>query len=315
MLNRRNLRVKVLETLYAYSVSDDKEIKKFEKQLLKNVELVDQMYIWTLNLLDEAAGYVTIDAESRANKFIPDERDKIYTTKLDSNTFIESLRRNKTYLERVKRYKVDWSFDPEIVRVIFSKLKDTEEYLDYLKNEDRSIDSEKNIIRYIFRQIILKTPEIDQSFEALFLHWVTDKEVLKAMVAKTFKNFSSENPSENRLVEITPNWEEDRYFVIQLLQQTIRYEHEYQNLISENAKNWDSDRLALMDTLIMRMALVEFEHFSEIPIKVTLNEYIDLAKQYSTHKSGVFVNGILNKILVDFREQGRVNKHGRGLIG
>lgn len=315
MLNRRNLRVKVLETLYAYSVSDDKEIKKFEKQLLKNVELVDQMYIWTLNLLDEAAGYVTIDAESRANKFIPDERDKIYTTKLDSNTFIESLRRNKTYLERVKRYKVDWSFDPEIVRVIFSKLKDTEEYLDYLKNEDRSIDSEKNIIRYIFRQIILKTPEIDQSFEALFLHWITDKEVLKAMVAKTFKNFSSENPSENRLVEITPNWEEDRYFVIQLLQQTIRYEHEYQNLISENAKNWDSDRLALMDTLIMRMALVEFEHFSEIPIKVTLNEYIDLAKQYSTHKSGVFVNGILNKILVDFKEQGRVNKHGRGLIG
>lgn len=315
MLNRRNLRVKVLETLYAYSVSDDKEIKKFEKQLLKNVELVDQMYIWTLNLLDEAAGYVTIDAESRANKFIPDERDKIYTTKLDSNTFIESLRRNKTYLERVKRYKVDWSFDPEIVRVIFSKLKDTEEYLDYLKNEDRSIDSEKNIIRYIFRQIILKTPEIDHSFEALFLHWVTDKEVLKAMIAKTFKNFSSENPSENRLVEITPNWEEDRYFVIQLLQQTIRYEHEYQTLISENAKNWDSDRLALMDTLIMRMALVEFEHFSEIPIKVTLNEYIDLAKQYSTHKSGVFVNGILNKILVDFKEQGRVNKHGRGLIG
>ncbi|HIX55694.1 MAG TPA: transcription antitermination factor NusB [Candidatus Sphingobacterium stercoripullorum] len=315
MLNRRNLRVKVLETLYAYSVSDDKEIKKFEKQLLKNVELVDQMYIWTLNLLDEAAGYVTIDAESRANKFIPDERDKIYTTKLDSNTFIESLRRNKTYLERVKRYKVDWSFDPEIVRVIFSKLKDTEEYLDYLKNEDRSIDSEKNIIRYIFRQIILKTPEIDQSFEALFLHWVTDKEVLKAMIAKTFKNFSSENPSENRLVEITPNWEEDRNFVIQLLQQTIRYEHEYQNLISENSKNWDSDRLALMDTLIMRMALVEFEHFFEIPIKVTLNEYIDLAKQYSTHKSGVFVNGILNKILVDFREQGRVNKHGRGLIG
>src|SRR5699024_5634258 len=215
--------------------------------------------------------YVTIDAESRANKFIPDERDKIYTTKLDSNTFIESLRRNKTYLERVKRYKVDWSFDPEIVRVIFSKLKDTEEYLDYLKNEDRSIDSEKNIIRYIFRQIILKTPEIDQSFEALFLHWVTDKEVLKAMIAKTFKNFSSENPSENRLVEITPNWEEDRNFVIQLLQQTIRYEHEYQNLISENSKNWDSDRLALMDTLIMRMALVEFEHFSEIPIKVTLN--------------------------------------------
>ena len=315
MLNRRNLRVKVLETLYAYSVSDDKEIKKFEKQLLKNVELVDQMYIWTLNLLDEAAGYVTIDAESRANKFIPDERDKIYTTKLDSNTFFESLRRNKTYLERVKRYKVDWSFDPEIVRVIFSKLKDTEEYLDYLKNEDRSIDSEKNIIRYIFRQIILKTPEIDQSFEALFLHWVTDKEVLKAMIAKTFKNFSSENPSENRLVEITPNWEEDRNFVIQLLQQTIRYEHEYQNLISENSKNWDSDRLALMDTLIMRMALVEFEHFSEIPLKVTLNEYIDLAKQYSTHKSGVFVNGILNKILVDFREQGRVNKHGRGLIG
>ncbi|WP_165296047.1 transcription antitermination factor NusB [Sphingobacterium sp. SGR-19] len=313
MLNRRHLRVKVMQTLYAFSLSQDKQVKDFEKILLTSVDEVNQMYIWTLNLLDEVAEYVLIDAEGRANKFLPTETDKIYTTKLNSNSFIESLRQNRTYLENVKRYKVSWTFDPEIVRSIFAQLKDSPEYMAYLQQEDRSIAAEKDIIKFIFKRIILKSPEIEQVFEAKFINWPVDREVLQAMVAKTFKNFSSENPTQNKLADLTPNWEEDGEFIVELLKQTIRYGDEYQKLISVKTKNWEADRIALVDTLLMRMAICELINFPTIPVKVTINEYIELSKAFSTSKSNTFINGILDKILAELAQQGRIQKTGRGL--
>ncbi len=314
MLNRRSLRAKVLQTVYAYNVSDNKNIKFFEKQLLKNVEEVSEMYIWMLNLLDEVAAHVLEDTENRARKFLPSEKDKLMTTKLDTNTFIESLRRNDDYHRLVRKYKVDWNYDPEIVRSIFLKLVDSEEYMQYLQTEDRSIAEEKNIIRYIFRNIILKSSEVEQAFDAKYINWYVDNEVLKALVTKTFKNFSSENPHENKLADLTPNWREDKIFILELFSHTIRHAEEYEEMIADKTKNWDVERIALMDILIMRMALVEFEHFSTIPVKVTMNEYIELAKSYSSKRSSTFINGVLDKILMEMKEKGRIHKHGRGLI-
>src|SRR5690606_5202906 len=256
------------------------QVKDFEKALLTSVDEVNQMYIWTLNLLDEVAEYVLVDAEGRANKFLPTEKDKIYTTKLNTNSFIESLRQNRTYLENVKKYKVSWAFDPEIVRSIFAQLKESPEYLEYLQLEDRSIGAEKDIIKFIFKKIILKTPEIEHVFETKFINWPVDKEVLQAMIAKTFKNFSSENPSQNKLADLTPNWDEDGEFIVELLKQTIRYGAEYQELISVKTKNWESDRIALVDNLLMRMAISELINFPTIPVKVTINEYIELSKAF-----------------------------------
>jgi len=313
MLNRRHLRVKVMQTLYAYSLSEDKQVKDFEKALFTSVDEVNQMYIWTLNLLDEVAEYVLIDAEGRANKFLPTEKDKVYTTKLNNNSFIESLRQNRNYLECVKRYDVSWSFDPEIARSIYSQLKETEEYLAYLKQEDRSIAVEKDIIKFIFKKIILKSTDIEQALESRFINWPVDKEVLQAMIAKTFKNFSSENPALNKLADLTPNWDEDSTFVSDLLKSTVRYENEYQEMISLKTKNWESDRIALIDNLLMRMAISELINFASIPVKVTINEYIELSKAFSTSKSNTFINGILDKILAELNEQGRIQKSGRGL--
>src|SRR5690606_7342859 len=313
MLNRRHLRVKVMQTLYAYSFSEDKQIKDFEKVLFKSVEEVNEMYIWTLNLLDEVAEYVVIDAESRAAKYLPTEKDRMLTTKLNSNTFIESLRQNRDYLELVKKYKVSWDFDPEIVRSVFAKLKDSDTYLEYLQQEDRSIAAEKDIIKYIFKKIILKSVDIEQVIEEKFINWPVDKEVLKAMVAKTFKNFSSENPTQNKLADLTPNWDEDSEFISNLFKTTIRYADEYHKMIAEKTKNWEADRIALMDTILMRMAISEMLNFPSIPVKVTINEYIELSKTFSTLKSNTFINGILDKILADLTKQGRIHKSGRGL--
>jgi len=302
-----------VQTLYAYSLSEDKDIKTFEKALLKNVDEVYEMYMWTLNLLDEVSDYVLIDAEGRANKFLPTEKDLSLTTKLSTNTFIESLRQNPQYAEGVKKYKISWSFDPEIVRTVFLQLKDSEAYLEYLQQEDRSIGTEKDIIKHIFKKIILKSPVIEQVFEEKFINWPVDKEVLQALIAKTFKNFSSEDPRKNKLAEITQNWNDDSDYVIALLGKTIRNTNEYQKLISEKTKNWESDRIALMDTLLMRMAICELVNFPSIPVKVTINEYIEISKVFSTLKSNTFINGILDKILNDLNQQGRIQKAGRGL--
>jgi N utilization substance protein B len=302
-----------VQTLYAYSLTEDKDIKTFEKALLKNVDEVYEMYIWTLNLLDEVSDYVLIDAEGRANKFLPTEKDLSLTTKLSTNTFIESLRQNPQYAEGVKKYKISWSFDPEIVRTVFLQLKDSEAYLEYLQQEDRSIGTEKDIIKHIFKKIILKSPVIEQVFEEKFINWPVDKEVLQALIAKTFKNFSSEDPRKNKLAEITQNWNDDSDYVIALLGKTIRNTNEYQKLISEKTKNWESDRIALMDTLLMRMAICELVNFPSIPVKVTINEYIEISKVFSTLKSNTFINVILDKILNDLNQQGRIQKAGRGL--
>jgi len=314
MLNRRHLRVKVLQTLYAYQLSEDKQVLKFEKALLKSVDQVYEMYIWTLNLLDEVSDYVRIDAEERANKHLPSAADLAPNMRLLSNTFIELLRHNEAYLADVKKYKVSWSFDPEIVRTVFLQLKDAEAYRTYLEQEDQSITAEKEIIKFIFKQIILKNPAIEQVFEERFINWPVDKEVLQAMIAKTFKNFTSVDPQQNKLADLTPNWGEDRQFIVDLLVNIIRYAAECQQLISTKTTNCESERIALLDNLLMRMAICELLNFPTIPVKVTINEYIEISKVFSTAKSNTFINGILDKVLNELQAAGRIRKHGRGLV-
>src|SRR5690606_8662245 len=152
MLNRRHLRVKVLQTLYAYTQSEDKQVSKFEKSLLKNIDQVYEMYIWVLNLLVEVADYTAIDAEGRARKHLPSENDLNSNLRLQNNAFIEVLRKNDKLIDQTKKYHVSWSFDPEIVREIFQNLKKSEEYKAYLHQEDHSIAAEKDIIKYIFKK-------------------------------------------------------------------------------------------------------------------------------------------------------------------
>jgi N utilization substance protein B len=314
MLNRRHLRVKVLQALYACHQSENSVPKVFEKNLLKSVDQVYEMYIWVLSLLIEVADHVSVDAEERANKYLPTEGDLNASTKLQKNKFINALRKNPEYSENVKKYKISWDFDPEIAKIILTELKSSPEYQGYLQQEDQSIQKEKDIIKYIFKKIILKLPAIEQIFEERFINWSVDKEVLQALIAKTFKNFSSEDPRENSLAQLCPNWEEDRNFIIDLFNKCLTHDKEYQELIAQKTKNWEAERIAMVDTLLMKMAITEFVHFSSIPVKVSINEYLEISKEFSTPKSNSFINGILDKILDDLKSTGKIHKFGRGLI-
>lgn len=314
MLNRRHLRVKALQVLYSYQQSEIKEILPFEKALLLSVDKVHEMYFWLLSLLIEVADYSIIDADERANKHLPSEEDLNVNAKLHNNLFINSLKQNTEYLAAVKKYKISWSFDPEISKSIFISLKNSPEFASFNNLSVHTIQIDKDVIKYIFKKLILKSPGIEQTFEEKFINWPVDKEVLQALVAKTFKNFSSENPNENKLAQVCPNWEEDRPFMLDLFKKVVAFESEYQEMIAQKTKNWDSERIAVMDTLLMRMAITELVHFNSIPVKVTMNEYIEIAKEFSTPKSNSFINGILDKILADLKASGKLHKSGRGLI-
>ncbi|MEY3679273.1 MAG: utilization substance protein, partial [Bacteroidota bacterium] len=297
MLNRRQLRVKVLQALYAYQQADQKEVKVFEKALLKNIHSVNEMYFYMLALLINIADYAIIDAQERANKHIPNEEDLNASTKLSRNLFINSLRQHPDFILGVKQFNVSWDFEPLVDKTIFSLLKVLPEYSSYITEENQDLNSDKEIIKNIFRKIILKNPAIEQIFEEKFINWPVDKEVLKSMMAKTMKNFKNIDGKGNQLAELFQDEKEDKAFVIDLFNKSIQHAEEYLALIDEKTTNWDSERIALMDILLMQMAITELVHFSSIPIKVSINEYIEISKEFSTPKSNTFINGILDKIL------------------
>ncbi len=313
MFNRRQLRVKVLQTLYAYNLSEDKSLRVFEKKLLGSIDSVYEMYIWLLALLAEVCEYTLVDADERANKYLPNESDLNANTRLHNNKFIQLVQKHPDFEAGVKKYKVDWSFDPEVKKTIFDLLKKSEAYQAYISSDDTSLTAEKEIIKYIYKKIIRVTPAVVQVFEERFINWQVDKEILEAMMAKTLSNFQSENVSDNKLAKISPAWDEDKPYIIDLFNRTISFDAEFQAFITDKTRNWETERIALVDILLMKMAIAELMFSYEIPVKVTMNEYIEIAKEFSTPKSNLFINGILDKILADLKKAGKINKKGRGL--
>ncbi len=295
-------------------MADKKDIKGDLKTLMQSIDSVYEMYIWMLSLMVEVTEFTANDAAERANKYIKTAEDINPNMKLLHNKFSVLLQQNPDYVSAVKKYKVDWGFDPEIRKTVYNALKASKEYADYLADPNESLESSKDIIKYIFRKIILKSQAIIQVFEEKFINWQVDHEVMKGMVAKTLKNFTSDDPFKNKLTEISADWVEDSKFVQDLFVHTLQNDAKYQEMIADRTKNWESERIALMDTILMKMAICELLNFPSIPVKVTINEYLELSKDYSTPKSNSFINGILDKILGDLKKNNTIKKIGRGLI-
>jgi len=314
MLNRRHLRIKALQNIFAWQMTDKKDILTSKKALMLSIDNVYEMYVRMLALISEITEFTAVDTIERANKHFPTEEDLHPNEKLLHNKFIVLLQKNPEYQSAINKYQVNWHADPDFIRTIYNKLKTTPEYTAYLADADDSLEGSKEIIKFIFRKIILKSQNIIQAFEDKFINWPVDKEVMQGMVAKTIKNFVSEDPFKNKLTPISADWKEDSKFVEDLFVYTLKNNNEYQGLIAERTKNWESERIALMDTILMKMAICELMNFPSIPVKVTINEYLDLSKDYSTPKSNSFINGILDKILGDLKRTNSIKKLGRGLI-
>ncbi len=315
MLNRRHLRIKALQNIFAWHTTEKKDIVNSQKTLMKSIDEIYQMYVSMLSLIVDVTEYTAIDTIERSNKHLPTADDLNPNEKLLHNKFVNVLKHTPEYVAAVNKYQINWHSDPELVKGIFNKLRDTKEYTAYLTGEsEETLESSKEIVKFIFRKMLLKNANIVQAFEDKYINWPVDREVMQGMIAKTLKNFVSEDPLKNKLTPISADWTEDSTFVKDLFSYTLQNDAKYQELIAERTKNWESERIALMDTILMKMAICEMLNFPSIPVKVTINEYIELSKDYSTPKSNTFINGILDKILNDLKKNNNIKKIGRGLI-
>ncbi|SMO67579.1 NusB antitermination factor [Solitalea koreensis] len=305
------MRIKVLQTLYAFYQAEVKDIQAFEKSLLQNVAKVNESYLTLLNLIIEVANYTEIDAQERASKYIPTEEDLNVNTRLASNQLIKQLTVFNNLIEETKRLKINFSNDQEIIRTLFKELSVTPEYAIYCQSEEHTLKEDRDILTFLVKKVFPKSILLEQMMEERFINWPIDKPTVYSMVSKTLLEFSE---TKQRFAPISANWIDDKDFIIDLYRLTIRNNSEYQEYISAKTKNWDAERIAYMDTILMKMAICELMNFNQIPVKVSINEYIDISKEFSTPKSKMFINGILDKILIDLKAENKIRKTGRGLV-
>ena len=314
MLNRRHLRIKAFQTVYAFQQAEQRDRNQFEGYLLESIHSVHKSYAQILQLLIELKDFETRDVTDRSSKHLPTSDDLNAKPILENNSIINLLTLDKNHSDLLKKYKVSWQGEDMILRELYNKIKSDEQYIIYGELEDATITEHREIITHLFKTIIFQDPLLEQYLEENYINWPVDKQSVEGMVLKTIRAFKDGATESLDILPITANWEEDKEFVLELFNKTILNEQETNVYISEKTKNWDVERIALVDTILMKMAITELMNFNSIPVKVTMNEYIDISKEFSTPKSKGFINGILDKILIDLKSSGKVNKIGRGLI-
>jgi N utilization substance protein B len=314
MISRRQLRIKALQTLYAYYQTGREEMARSEKEMHLNIEKAYELYHYLLLLVIDVVQYAESRIEIARNKRIPTEEDLNPNTRFIENRLVEQLRNNERLLRYVDQKKLNWADYPELVKEIYNKLVESEEYADYMSGEEPAYAEDKKIISVLYAQVIFPSELLASILEEQSIYWNDDLEFITGMVIKTFKKFREEDGAEKELMPLYKN-EEDTDYVIRLFRQAILHRDEYVDYIKQNTRNWDLDRIAFMDILIMQMAIAELVAFPSIPTKVTLNEYLEISKFYSTSKSNVFINGVLDKVVVQLKEEKKIRKTGRGLIG
>jgi N utilization substance protein B len=319
MLSRRHLRIKALQALYAFFQSNNDRLDLGERELLKSLDKLYEIYIYQLSLLVEINSYAQKRITENKQKFYPTAEEENPNTRFAENKFIQKLLLNNNLSKKIEEYKIDWSDEGEMIRKIYVKIRESDDYKSYMEAETNTFEDDKNILAKIVKKFISRDDILQFYYEEKSIYWSDDFYTANLLLLKTLKSFPEDSDERTPLPKLLSGSKfdennEDRNFLIQLYRKVILKSDYYYDLMEEKVKNWEMDRLAIMDILIIKMALAELLEFPSIPIKVTLNEYIELAKYYSTPKSKLFVNGILDKLIIDLKAQKKIKKTGRGLI-
>ena len=314
MVSRRILRIKTIQLLYAYYKSSGNSVRSAEKELLFSIQKTYDLYHYLLLLIINVADYALSRIEIARQKKIPSREDLHPNTKFVENKIIAQLRSNRQFNEYLRHTKLSWVNYPELVRNLFNSIRESEHYKEYMNNEDRSYEEDKKLITEIFVRDIAASEDLCQNLEEQSIYWNDELEFVISIIIKTIRKFRADNGESVKIPPLFKN-EEDIEFVKRLFRKAILNSEEYRKLIEEFAKNWEIERIAFIDMLIMQTAIAEAIEFPSIPIKVTFNEYLEIAKYYSTSKSSVFINGLLDKIFSHLKDKNIIKKSGRGLIG
>jgi N utilization substance protein B len=307
MISRRNIRVKVMQTLYTLNSN---EPGAYNSQTVAasilNEKLRQVLDLFTVSVLYvvRVAQYADIDARQRAAKYLVTASDKNLDVRIATNSFVSSVEGNKSFQEKVKNDKLERYVDEDLVKKIFGLLAKSAEYSVYTHAASHTSTADRAIVQYIWQQLILADEVIVSQFSDELPGWEDDSELIAMLMDNFFK--SSSKVEFTRLLST-----EKRDYAHELLKTVIAREEYASELIEPKLTNWDKERVAIIDLLLLRMGVCEFLYFETIPTKVTINEYIDIAKQYSTPQSGQFVNGVLDNILKDLDKEGLIRKMDR----
>lgn len=302
MLGRRQLREKAMQAIYAWkSAGEDSDQRIIEKNMLRGVDQIYDLYIYLLNLLNFQKTIAEHKIELAKNKIFPTEKDLNPNLKFVSNEAFRILDENEELNAYTSKNKqLTWDLLDSYPNAIYKEIIASEEYAEYMSNPVRNFNQDREFMVNIYERYIAPNESLHEWLEEQNIHWADDIYIANSMVVTTLKSFTPKSSGKIKLFKVYKD-DEDREFVIDLFRKTIRHDQETRESIEQKATNWELDRIAMVDLILLQMALTEFKYFHNIPPKATLNEYIELSKVYSTEKSKIFVNGILDRSMKDLK--------------
>ncbi|MCB9257091.1 MAG: transcription antitermination factor NusB [Chitinophagales bacterium] len=316
MISRRILRVKVMQVLYSHYIGgSDLSSLKQEGMLLGRIQKTKQLYFVYLQYLIEICHYALVDATKRSNKYILKDEDKDINTDLAKNSIILQLIANEAYPGIQKTHGTMGFIDKKLVKTMFKQLRDSAKYVKYCEIDNKTQADHIEILRYITKKILGASEALDEFLSEHFMNLEDDHFICLHSIQKILKDNADQSAEDFvKAILLLEDDSEDVEFSKDLLSNCLDKDEELDEIIKPKLKNWDLDRIALMDIVLIKQAIAEFLYFPYVPLKVSMNEYIDISKEYSTEKSKDFINGILDKVMKDLSDKGKIKKLGRGLI-
>ena len=307
MINRVLIRLKVIQVVYAYYQNGGKNVEAAEKELFYSLSKAYDLYNYLLLLMIEITRFADRRIDNRRHKLRPTYEDLNPNTRFIDNAFIAQLTVNKQIEEFCKNQKRTWNDEGDFVKRLFGQIESSGIYQEYMAKETLTYEDDRELWRKLYRTFIAQNDEIDELLEEQSLYWNDDKSIVDTFVLKTIKRFEPEKGADQDLL---PEYRDDadKEFARKLFRNAINNAEAYRSLMEQNTKNWNMERLAFMDILIMQVALAEILSFPSIPTSVSLNEYVEVAKMYSTPKSGSFINGMLDTIVNQLKKENKLNK-------
>jgi transcription antitermination protein NusB len=319
MLSRRFLRIKVMQAVYAFQQEGPESISAGEKQLVASLDKLYELFIRQLSLIIEVADFARRRIEENRLKQLPTPEDLNPNLRFTENRFIAQLANNREYLRRYNAYKINWVDEEEMIRKFYNLMREDEAYITYMNKPEVTYTDDKQLVIMVILRIFSESDLLRSYFDERNIFWTEDFDTAVMMVDKAIRGFRASDDEFASLPTLLKDenhseGSEDMDFVKRLYRKTLVNNDSLNKVISERAANWEIDRIAVIDTILIKMAITELIEFPSIPVKVSLNEYIELSKEYSSPKSKIFINGVLDKLIADYKDQGIIKKSGRGLM-
>ena len=312
MISRRLLRIKVLKALYAHLKSESKSLTVSEKELVGSIDKTYDLYFQMLSLIVEVARYADQKQEAAKQKKLPTFEDLNPNRKFVENSVIRILSESDSVNDYIAVRKLSWAQHPELIKSIFNELEQKDYYQKYMLSGETSFKEDLALVNDFYVNELEESEALEEALEEISIQWNDDLGFALLMVTRTLSNLRASHQE----VKVLPKFksEEDLEYAKELFEKALLNYDKHQQLIEQYTRNWDVERIAFMDNLIMIIAVTELTSFPSIPVKVTLDEYIEIAKFYSSPGSSNFINGVLDKIVASLTEEGQIKKSGRGLI-